>query len=171
MTLKQILQTNTWSTILPVFLKTYPEAEENIKGYQTVFEKLVIMSPEENDMSIVITKEKDGEDEYIDVSGVHKNPKNEEGTYSQAIEFTPWREWLGMDINKETSNDFSGLEIIVHCLYEMTFVGFTEEVIQEKINRIEKSRKERESMTKAERDATAISAEELFKEWLDENND
>ncbi len=171
MTFKKLIQTNTWPTISTLFLKIYPKTEKDMAGYKTVYEKLVLLDPEETDLSIVITKEKDGEEEYIDVSGVHKNPTNEEEAYSQGIEFTPWREWLGMDINKETSNDFSGLEIIVHCLHEMTFVGFTEEAIQEKINRIEMSRKERESMTKVEREAITISAEEFFKEWLDENND
>ena len=170
MKLKQILLTYTWPAILPVFLKTYPEAEENINGYQIVFEKLVIMSPKEIDMSIVITKEKDGDDEYIDVSGLHNNPKNKEETYSQGIELVSWREWLGMDISKESLANFSESEIIVHCIYEMTFDGFTEEVIQEKINKIEKSSKERESMTKEERDENIISFEELLKDWRDEDN-
>ena len=171
MKLKQILLTNTWSTILPVFLKTYPEAEENIKRYQTVFEKLVRISPEEIDMSIVITKEKDGDEDYIDVSGLHNNPKNREETYSQGIEFVSWREWLGMDISKESLANFSESEIIVHCIYEMTYVGFTEEVIQEKIDRIERSRKERELMTEEESDAITASVEKLLSEWRDERRE
>ncbi|RXJ51114.1 DUF6557 family protein [Gelidibacter gilvus] len=171
MKLKQLLQTNDWPAILPIFLKTYPEAEENINGYRIVFEKLVMLSPKETDMSIVITQEKDGDEDYIDVSGLHNNPKNKEETYSQGIELVSWREWLGMDISKESLANFSESEIIVHCIYEMTYIGFTEEVIQEKNDRIEKSRKARESMTDEESDAITASVEEILRTWREEDSD
>ena len=171
MNLKQLIQTNSWQTVLPIFLTIYTEAEKNIKGYQTVFEKLLIMDAVETNMSIVITKERNDNDEYVEVSGLHNYPKNKEETYSQGIEFTPWREWLGMDISKESLTSFSELEIIVHCLYEMTFVGFTEEAIREKMNKIEKSRIERESMTKEESDAVTLSVEELLNKWREEESD
>lgn len=35
-----------------------------------------------------------------------------------------------MTISKESLDYFSELEIIVHCLYEMTFMGFSDEDIQ-----------------------------------------
>ncbi len=170
MTFRQLLKANTWPTISSLFIETYPDADKDMAGYKTVFEKLLIMDAVETNMSIVITKERNDNDEYVEVSGLHNYPKNKEETYSQGIEFTPWREWLGMDISKESLTSFSELEIIIHCLYEMTFVGFTEEVIQEKIRSIEKSRKESKSMTKAERDGTTISAEEFFKEWREKDN-
>lgn len=54
-----------------ILVKLYPKEENNIQGYQTVFEKLMMMTPAVNDMVIVITKEKDDFDweEYVDVSG------------------------------------------------------------------------------------------------------
>ena len=171
MNLKQLIQTNSWQTVLPIFLTIYTEAEKNIKGYQTVFEKLITMPSEETDMTIIISREIDGDEEYVDVSGLLNNPKNKEETYSQGIEFTPWRKWLGMDVKKETLNSFSELEIIVHCLYEMTFVGFTEEAIREKMNKIEKSRIERESMTKEESDAVTLSVKELLNKWREKESD
>ncbi|TXD82140.1 hypothetical protein ESY86_15860 [Subsaximicrobium wynnwilliamsii] len=140
MTFKQLILTNNWQKIAPLFLEIYPEAEKNMEGYQAVFEKLKVIDPEESDISIVISKEIDDDEEYIEACGLHKNPKNEDENYLQGIELTPWCKWLGMDISKESLNDFSELEIIVHCLYEMTFVGFSEEAIQEKINKIENNR-------------------------------
>ena len=165
MTFKQLLQTNSWINISCFFLETYPDAKENMEGYETVFEKLAVMDPEETDMSIVISKEKDGDEEYIDVSGLYNNPKNEEEHYSQGLEFTSWRQWLGMNISKDNLSNFSELEIIVHCLYEMTYVGFSEEDIQKRISRMEKSSKERESMTEEEQAEINASVEELLKEW------
>lgn len=76
--------------------------------------------------------------EYVNVSGRYNNPEdNTNGhTNSLAIEFTAWNEWQGMDIDKKSLQNFSELEIIAHCLYEMTFVGFEEEEIQAEINNI-----------------------------------
>ena len=42
------------------------------------------------------------------------------------IEFTPWREWLGMEINGSTLKQFNETEILSHCLCEMTYAGFNE---------------------------------------------
>ena len=171
MTFKQLLQSNNWSSISSKFLEIYPEAEENLEGYKHVFEKLEIMNPEEIDMSIVITNEEDEEEEYLEISGLYNNPKSEEEHYSQSIEFTPWRQWLGMDISKESLAEFSELEIIVHCLYEMTFVSFSEEEIQNRIAEMEKNTKEREAMTEEEQAEIALSIEELLKTWNDEDDD
>jgi len=44
-----------------------------------------------------------------------------------------------MDISEESLADFSEKEIIVHCLYEMTFVGFSEEEIQKVLGRSERN--------------------------------
>lgn len=171
MTLKQLILNNTWPTISTVFIETYPDSEKSMAGYKTVFTKLVLLNPEETDISIVITKEKDGDEEYIDVSGLHNHPRNKEETYSQGIEFTPWRKWLGMDISKESLNDFSEAELIVHCLYEMTFEGFEEEDIENRIISIDKSRMERESLTEEESEAIAISVEEILNVWRDNDID
>lgn len=171
MILKQLIRTNNWATILPMFLELYPEAKKDIDDYKAVFEQLAMMQHEEIDMSIIISLVKDEYEEYVDVSGLHNNPKTAEEKYSVGIEFIPWRKWLSMDINKESLDDFLELEIIVHCLYEMTFVGFSEEDIHKVLNRSEKSIKERESMTEEERDAITASVEEILSEWRDENGD
>lgn len=171
MTFKELVQANTWPTISALFLEIYPEAEKNMEGYKIVFEKLTLMDPQETDMSIVVTNEKDdfGGEEYIDVSGLYNNPKNDEEHYSQGIEFTPWREWLGMDISQESLNAFSEEEIIVHCLYEMTYVGFSEEEIQKVINRIENSSKEHELLPDENRFVSEASIEKLLREGSEDD--
>lgn len=171
MTLKYLILNSTWTNISSLFLEIYPEAEKNLKGYENVFEKLLLIDPEHMDMSIVTTKVKDGEDVYIDVSGLHNHPKNEEENYLQGLELTPWRKWLGMDISKDSLNEFSELELIVHCLYEMTFVGFDEDDIERRISSIEKSRKKSETMTEEESNAITASVEEILRSWREENND
>ena len=51
-------------------------------------------------------------------------PSNPNKSY--AIEFVPWIEWISMFITKKTLNILSNDEIIIGCLYEMTWSGFTE---------------------------------------------
>lgn len=56
---------------------------------------------------------------------------------SCCLEFTPWAEWLGMEI--KNPHYLSDSEFVAHCLYEMTFYGFTEAAIQNLMDDIEKN--------------------------------
>jgi|SRR5690554_554708 len=145
MTLKTLIEKHTWPAITSVFLKTYPEAEASMTGYQQVFEKLSEIESETTGMSIIVKTETDDDEDYVDVSGLNIHPKTKEDYYSQGLELTSWKQWLGMEISNESLKEFSEQEILVHCLYEMTFEGFSEDAIQKTNERIEKSRKARQS--------------------------
>lgn len=56
-----------------------------------------------------------------------------------------------MDIDPNTLKTFSKLEIISHCLYEMTFIGFEEEEIQAEMDRINDTVEEIKNMTDEEK--------------------
>ncbi|NCU34954.1 hypothetical protein EOM75_02920 [Candidatus Falkowbacteria bacterium] len=166
MKLKKFIQSNAWLSVEEILLQLYPDEEKNISGYKKVFEELLFMHPEDSEISIVVAHQKDDYDgeEYVNVSGKYANPKSEEEEFSQAIEFTSWNKWLGMEISQESLQHFSELEIISHCLYEMTFVGFEEEEIQKELNSLEKSIEEYKNMTDEEKKANTISLEELLKD-------
>lgn len=164
MNLNKLIQKHTWETITPLFLKIYPEAEENIEGYNMVFEKLKVMDPVETDMWLVLKTAKDGDEIYIDVSGLHKHPKTEEEKYSQGIEFLSWHKWLGMNIQEESLQAFSKQEILVHCLYEMTYVGFSEEQIQERVRKASQNREEEEPMTEEDYEENRRAVMEILNE-------
>ena len=172
MTLKKLIQTNSWLSIAAILQELYPDEANNLSGYKELFEKLLLMDVEDSDISIDVVHQKDDFDgeEYVDVSGTYKNPKNEEERFSQAIEFTPWNQWLGMDINPESFVHFSELEIISHCLYEMTFMGFEEEDIQNELGRIESTIEDYKNMTDEEKDAHTTSLDELLKDLENEDN-
>ncbi len=165
MTLKTLLQKYTWLNVACVLWDLYPDEEKNSSGYQEVFEKLRIMSPINIDMSIVVARCKDDFDgeEYVDVSGKYLHPKTEEQTFSQAIEFTPWKEWLGMSIDEKSLVQFSEPEIIAHCLYEMTFAGFEEDEIQEEMKHIKNIAEDYKNMTEEQKKANTISLDEFLK--------
>lgn len=166
MTLKQLLQTNSWLSVSTVFLKLFPDQEKNMEGYERVIEKLLMMTPEETEMSIAVKSVIDDFDgqEYVDVSGFYNQPKNEEEAFSQAIEFTAWERWLGMEISTESLQDFSELEILAHCLHEMTFMGFDENEIKDQLNSLENTIEDYERMDEEEKRVNSISLEELLNE-------
>jgi hypothetical protein len=93
--------------------------------------------------------ENENDDTYVDVHGkdgtTHQELEefkwySEQGKTDMAtrevkyaLDFTPWEEWLGMQIDPSTLLEFSESEIIAHCLWEMTFHGFEQNKIQTKV--------------------------------------
>ena len=114
MKFKSLLQQHSWLSIETILVDLYPDEEKNSSGYRAVYEKLILMTAATSQMSIVVKNCKDDFDgeEYVDVSGIHQHPQSEEENYSYAIEFTPWKEWLGMEIHPDSFAHFSELEII-----------------------------------------------------------
>ena len=55
-----------------------------------------------------------------------------------------------MDLAPETTEKFSDLDIIAHCLYEMTFIGYNEEEISEQFETINERVEEYKNLTKEE---------------------
>jgi hypothetical protein len=141
----------SWDEVRPVLLRSYPDQVESIEGYEEVYQTLQSISPSQTNMQIIIENLADqftGE-HYVDVSG-KVDPQKEgfsgsiesvEGDdFTYAIEFIDWSEWLEMEIETETEARFSDLEIIAHCLWEMTFVGYNREEIREKFEEIKQAK-------------------------------
>ena len=176
-TLKDLIRQTVWLSVSSVLVDLYPEEKNNLQEYDHVFHRLKLMEPEDIQMILVLKNVGEGDDHYVDVSGKHKYPKTEEEKYLQAIEFCPWRQWLGMEIDPESLREFSQLEIIAHCLYEMTFINFEEEKIQEELDSIKNSVEEYKSMTEEEKRENTRSLDDLLKDLddadteTDENSD
>jgi len=163
-----LIKTNAWLSIEMVLLQLYPDEKKNITAYEKVFNALQLMEPVDCDISIIVSNEQDAFDglEYVNVSGRENNPKEDPDklTDSLAIEFTPWNEWLGMDIDENTLQDFTELEIIAHCLYEMTFMGFEEAEIQAEMDRLKGIIDEYKNMSEEEKKANTKSLDDLLEE-------
>ena len=153
MKFKELIDKYDWDKVRSAFLKLYPDQKKNIEGYKQVFNKLQTIKPVETEMRIVIEEVFDEYDKeyYTQVFGKdgtlnkESDPEhfkddrtgNQEVSYS--IELTDWAEWLAMDIDHKSLAKYSELDIIGHCLWEMTFYGFTQEDIKKVIDEIEKS--------------------------------
>ena len=167
MKLIDLIKSYNWLSIEMTLIRLYPDQETMVDDYRNVFEKLMYLVPEEYEMSIVLTEydcDPDDESEvrtYVDVSGrkIEENPNSITDSY--AIEFVAWKKWLGMDLAPETTEKFSDLDIIAHCLYEMTFIGYYEEEISEQFETINDRVEEYKNLTKEEKEEKIISLDEL----------
>ncbi|MEA3416713.1 MAG: DUF6557 family protein [Thermodesulfobacteriota bacterium] len=139
-----------WGEIRPAILRLYPNDQKNISGFKMVFEQLQTPMPAETNMRIILKEVFDEfeNERYICVSGVDGTLKKEENPeifkddkignqeVSYGIEFTDWEEWLGMDIDPESTSNYHEPDIIAHCLWEMSFYGYTQEAIKKTIDMI-----------------------------------
>lgn len=177
MKLNDLIKSHHWLSVELILLKLYPDQLDMIDDYKAIFEKLQILAPEEDDMLIVL-REYDsyttdgGELEtYVDVSGRKKQKELNSMTDSYALEFVEWSKWLGMDLATETTSDFTELEIVAHCLYEMTFIDFDEDGIKGELDSLNDTIDEYKSMTDEERKLNTTTLDELLKGLEEDKND
>ena len=161
MIFKELIQSNEWYSVSQIFLELYPNHEKSLNGYENVFYELRNLEPINSDVQIQL----ENYGEYVDVSGFKPNDE-----YSWAIEFRPWNEWLGMEVFPKTLEVFTELEIICHCLFEMTFFGFEEEEIQDQYKEINDLKEEYDNLSKEEKNDRTTSIEDLLKD-IEENSE
>jgi len=171
MKLFELIQTNNWLSVEFTLLNLYPDQEQNIESYKNIYSQLQQTTAINTNMQIVLTQYFDDETNekgYVDVSGFNDDDPQETLSVSHAIEFVPWKEWLGMTINKITLAEFNELEIISHCLYEMTFIGYNEAEIQEQFAAINKTVDEYKKMPDEEKQNNTKSLDDFLKEQEEE---
>jgi len=170
MNFKQLITSNHWLSVKAVLTSLYPDQEDNMDAYEEVYQQLLQMDQADSDMHIVLTQcfeDETGEPSHVDVAGI--NSMDSENGTGYAIEFTPWKKWLGMGFGKETMSDFTELEIIAHCLYEMTFIAFDETEIQGSLSDIKNIAEEFENLTPEEQKRNTKSLDDIFKDLNDED--
>lgn len=128
-------------------LRLYPEQARNCAGYQHVLRQLRVLPPKASVFRIVIENmtDEDSGKPYASVYGKSRVPEGpqkarspehfSEARESYAIEFVPWAEWLGMEIDPATLASNDELDVMAHCLWEMTFAGYSPVAIEEKAKR------------------------------------
>ena len=145
MRFREIIKSYDWSSVETTLLRLYPDQKDTIDGHRSVFDCLQIIQSEKDDTLIVLTEcptDTDDKTEpkstYVAVSGREQVPNSAGITESCALEFTRWEKWLGMNLAPETTKNFNDLEIIAHCLFEMTFYGYNQNEIQKQLDSIGK---------------------------------
>lgn len=87
---------------------------------------------------------------------------------SYAIEFNPWDEIIGIEVDENNVNEYGAENILAYIINELTFFGFEEEdknVEEEKLLEVIKESEEIRSLPEEEQNKYFISADELFNKW------
>lgn len=109
----------------------YPSQSNGREGYENAFNELLDKKQKKHcigDLFIEVIIEEDDDENYLDVCGLNIQNGNR-----YAIELCQWSDWVTMFITKETLDRLSKEDIIAGCLYEMTFFGFSEKVVLDKL--------------------------------------
>ncbi len=177
MKLSELIKSYNWLSVELTLIKLYPDQNQMLDEYRKVYEKLKVTEPADYDELEIILTEYDSDPDfesdketYVDVLGQKKNSDLNDISNSYAIEFLEWDKWLGMDLALQTTKNFSDLEIIAHCLYEMTFIDYDEDLIQQQLKSLTDTVEEYKKLTDEERKQKTISFEEL-KRRLDDKKD
>ncbi|UKS29637.1 hypothetical protein LOZ80_12155 [Paenibacillus sp. HWE-109] len=122
-----------WESVEGRLPELYPDMKEAtvLSKYNYVFNQLLTISSEENTEELVIQiyEVTDvSEDNYWAVSGRKRND-----SIKYNISFDSWEKWLGYWVD---DGGLDQVDIIAHCLYEMTWGGFSQEEIRNKYNQL-----------------------------------
>ena len=130
---KDILKACIFKNVKETLLRLYPDQRKVINGYEYVFKTLKHMRHRYNKEGMVIDIRKvgRGKNAYFCVSGLC-TVKGIRQSY--ALEYTPWSKWLGYEVDKKVLKKMLKEEIVAHCLWEMTFMGFTQNKIRSRLS-------------------------------------
>ena len=176
MTLYEYIHAHQWLSVELVMAELFPDLTEQLEDYKEVYGQLLLMEPVAHDFEIEFIEQNDTDPltgrptSCIRVSGRKIDAPPDEREERYALEFLEWRKWLGMQVAEASRTAFSELEIIAHCLHEMTFISFEEADIQNRFKELMESVEAFERLTPEQREQELISLEELLKR-LDKNKD
>ncbi|NUM47023.1 MAG: hypothetical protein HUU38_20175 [Anaerolineales bacterium] len=132
MKLYDLIHKHAWDDVQTALVRLYPDYESELAGYRQVYDKLKTLAPVPSDLRLLIQLVYSEHAQEFDVELKCLYPPHATRNASSlfALELTPWANWLGMAIEAQTLADFSEFDILAHCLYQMTFFGFTQEDIK-----------------------------------------
>lgn len=131
MTFGELIQKYSWESIKDLFFQLYPDEIKRTSHYAKAYANLLKVVPlstkyELNVKHVVFDKESNIP--TGDVFGVIPDLKpvgDEFFMNNFALELTDWGEWISMPIDQSTMQRMTEEEIIVHCIFEMTWCGYT----------------------------------------------
>ncbi len=181
MTLKELLESVEWSDVQQE-LRSIDNRDNQLRGLRAVFDELQELPASPSSMRIlleVVEPEEEGEPQSFEVVGRNGRLNREENDFkyvsdevddewadSEAnfcLSLTRWEEWLGMQVDPATLAEIPAPRIIAHCLWDMTFHGFTQEKIREFEMELKRESDELDAMSPEEREEHLITADELFR--------
>ena len=182
MKFEDLIKAHSWLSIKITLQQLYNiNHDDLIEEYNAVIDTLKQMEAEVDDNMLIVLKEGNSTDydidgqpidiNYVAVSGrkITKDVGDDEDT-SYGLEFVKWERWLGMSLAPETLNNYNELEIIAHCLNELTTYGFEQEEIQRRDKAISKTLEDYKNMTDEDKNSITKTVDDFLKN-LDDYTD
>ncbi len=179
MRLIELIRETQFFLIEEALLRLYPNQENNMDGYAEVYENLLLSEVIESAMIVHANNIEDKEEglNWVDISGTDgsiycedmkdNHPKEWDGTLIvYALEFRPWKEWLGFNVCEKSLENLGPVDYLAHILYEVTFLGFDEECVEESREDLRKAKDELTEHIESGRDLSdfTISLDDIIKE-------
>ena len=153
---RHLIKKYSFKDITDRFVELYTEQVDSLEGYEHTYNSLLKKKKyKRTDMEICINFVIDQHDVerggYWDVCGKDLNQINKKGN-RWALDFCNHSEWLNFEISKKLLLNMKEVDIICHCLWEMTFMGFDEKDIRKEKRKLDKLCKEAKDSTLVTRD-------------------
>lgn len=158
MIFKDLLNKVTESDIRSYFQQSETEVKY-IDSYLKLYNDLKDKKEEKEDLILFLVWQQDYFNSGLYISVLGYDTKDKE---SYALDFMDRSRWLGSNILEKSLNEFGAIAFVCECLYEMSFISFDEEVIQEEKDILEERVKEIKEGT-----VEYLSSEEVFGELRD----
>ena len=114
MKLSELISRYTWQEVKPVYLELYPKEKRKRKS-RDAFDYIQSLKPTESNMRIHIEFQHDEEGGYHNVSGKDGSLRENGEEECFGLFLVDWDEWLGMEIEADTLEKYSELDILCHC--------------------------------------------------------
>ena len=104
-------------------------------SYRELYDSLLSREPKkEEDFILFVAELKDYFDDItiMDVLGHKKSDK-----INYALDFTPWEEWLAMEVAPKSVELYGEVCFVAECLREMSFISFDEQYIKNELKSLE----------------------------------
>jgi len=160
MTVGELFKELSWKAVKKAIVTLYPEERPALHAYKEVFIQVREKEPSIDESGLTVhvkfVPESDFSEAHYSVDG--KIPGDDD---SYALDFSTFSQWAAYPLLEEALSSLHPEEIAAHVLYEMTFHGFSDDVVQQKKRELEEAVKEVEN-GKAE----LIPLEEVLKTCL-----
>jgi hypothetical protein len=132
-----------WPEVKTDYLRLYPR-EKRRRKKKEAFEYIRGLKPADADMRIHIEFQDDEEGGYHDVSGKDGSLRENGEEERFGLFLVDWDEWLGMEIEPETLEKYSELDILCHAFWEMTWCGYSMEKVEKFRKRLDRTSKSKD---------------------------
>ena len=142
LTLKSLLTRFCFNDILPEFKALYQQNQPkqvqhaNWEAYRKVYQALQTHNISESPYAIYLASRWEGCSPMIDMNCSVYDPKDEDSNYYPVASYSPWAVLLGMNIHIGEDVTITLQELIAGLLWEITYYGETEEMVQKNLDEL-----------------------------------